>query len=118
MFGVVALIYLSIHLGNLSEFARLIAMAKSTVWPWYSGNGVPSLNVLLQICHRFDLSLFNFLCGEITAVDFSQENVLVKLQLHQSISCNKQRFNLERMQLELRSVLEENPLRCHTYWIL
>lgn len=98
--------------GNLSEFARMLEMAKSTVWPWYSGKGVPSLDVLLQVCYRLGCGVPSFLCGETTAADFSQNSVIIKRQHRQSVSHNKQPFDLDKMQLELRSALEENPPPC------
>jgi transcriptional regulator with XRE-family HTH domain len=99
-----------IALGNLSEFARLLGMAKSKVWPWYSGKGVPSLDTLLQICHRFGVSVPDFLCKE--TVDVSQKIALTGFGLHQPVSSNKQPFDLDKMRRELLAALEETPPPC------
>ncbi|MEP0957515.1 helix-turn-helix transcriptional regulator [Microcoleus sp. FACHB-1515] len=47
--------------GNKAEFARQLQLPKNTVWLWCNGRNLPQLDTLVQICHRLNRSLIEFI---------------------------------------------------------
>lgn len=45
---------------NITDFARKLAVPKTTFWTWYSGNNTPTLDDVLRICNKFGISLVEF----------------------------------------------------------
>ncbi|MEL6442205.1 MAG: helix-turn-helix transcriptional regulator [Cyanobacteria bacterium J06621_8] len=85
--------------GNIAAFARQLKIPKNTVWLWSKGKNQPSLEMLLRICHRLDISVWEFLTGEKSAL--AKDNVasipLLKLKAKaQSLDQNKMRHYLEQ----------------------
>lgn len=52
--------------GNMAAFARFLQMPKNTVWMWCKNKSQPSLEMLLRICHRLEISVWHFLTQEKT----------------------------------------------------
>ena len=51
--------------GNIAALSRQLNIPKNTLWLWYHGKNLPSLESSLNICHHFDISLVDFFTGEI-----------------------------------------------------
>ena len=91
--------------GNLRAFARAIEMSKPTVWQWHRGKSIPSLDALLKLCYRFEISLTDFLVRGVV-VDSSQKVVPVQSP---SPSGYKHQFDREKALYELNKALDETP---------
>jgi DNA-binding XRE family transcriptional regulator len=50
--------------GNLAALSRRLKIPKNTLWLWYSGEVIPSLESSLSICCHFDITLVQFFTGE------------------------------------------------------
>ena len=50
--------------GNLAALSRRLKTPKTTLWLWYRGEVLPSLEASLNICYHFNLSLADFFTGE------------------------------------------------------
>jgi transcriptional regulator with XRE-family HTH domain len=59
--------------GGLSGLARLLRINKTTIWQWKNGKYLPRFDFLLKICHSLNLSLSNFISGEINDRYLKQE---------------------------------------------
>jgi hypothetical protein len=51
--------------GNLAALSRRLKIPKNTLWLWYCGKVIPSLESSLSVCGHFEISLFQFFTGEI-----------------------------------------------------
>ena len=91
--------------GNLAAFARLIEMPKSTVHQWHRGKAVPSLDTLLKLCYRFEISLTDFLVREVVV------DSLQKVAPAQSLSPSgyQHQFDRDKALYELNKALDETP---------
>jgi transcriptional regulator with XRE-family HTH domain len=90
--------------GNLSAFVDLAGLNKQTVWGWYKGKTLPSLDTLLKLCQRLGVSLTDFLVREVV-VDFPQKALASRIQL----SGYTHLFDKEKALHELNRALEETP---------
>lgn len=54
----------SIFNGNIAAFARYIGVPRNTLWSWYVGKNLPSMDMLLRICYYLRINLLDFLTGE------------------------------------------------------
>ena len=90
--------------GGLSAFANSLELTKSTVWPWYIGKSVPSIDFLLKLCHYLGVSLTDFLVRGIV-VDVTQNATISRIQP----SGYKHLFDKEKALHELNQALEETP---------
>ena len=50
--------------GNIAALARKLQMPKNTVWMWCKNKSNPSLENLLHICYRLEISIWDFLVYE------------------------------------------------------
>jgi transcriptional regulator with XRE-family HTH domain len=50
--------------GNIAALSRQLRIPKNTLWLWYHGKTLPSLESSLNICRHFDISLVDFFSGE------------------------------------------------------
>lgn len=91
--------------GNLAALSRRLKIPKNTLWLWYSGEVVPSLESSLSICGHFDLSLVQFFTGEMPALP-SLDNLQVT-QRQPSATASSQPFDLEVAHLFLKRVLSQ-----------
>ena len=57
----------SAGLEDASRFAALLHVSRITAWYWLTGRSEPTLNHVLRVCVAFDLTLGQFLRGEIRA---------------------------------------------------
>lgn len=52
-------------IGNIAALSRQLEIPKNTLWLWYHGKVLPSLESSMNICHHFDISLIDFFTGEV-----------------------------------------------------
>ena len=50
--------------GNIAEFARLLELPRNTVENWCQGKRIPEMDMLLRLCYRLSLSLYEVLFGD------------------------------------------------------
>jgi hypothetical protein len=55
--------------GNTSLFAKNVNIPRPSVGKWLRGDQVPTLKALLQVCFHNNISLLDFIAGEITETD-------------------------------------------------
>ncbi|MEM6401101.1 MAG: TniQ family protein [Cyanobacteria bacterium P01_D01_bin.116] len=91
--------------GNRQAFAELICMTTSAVWGWYKGSSLPQILVLLRICYCLNISLIDFLNGNISLFDSNHINTLHPNQ-HSKIS---RHFPVEKTIILLSTYLESEP---------
>ncbi len=58
--------------GNIAELARRLGVPKNTLWLWYNGSNLPTLESLLQICRCLNTSPLDFLTGELQILSQEQ----------------------------------------------
>lgn len=51
--------------GSLSAFANKLQITASMAWHWQTGQKLITLGRILQICHTFEISVIDFLTGEV-----------------------------------------------------
>jgi transcriptional regulator with XRE-family HTH domain len=90
---------------NLAALSRRLKIPKNTLWLWYSGEVIPSLESSLSICGHFDITLFQFFTGEIG----SQPNLdNWRVPKRQSLTtASSQSFNQEVARLFLEQLLSQ-----------
>jgi len=54
--------------GNVSAFARALGTPRNKVDHWCLGDRIPEIDILLRLCYRLELSLCDFLFGEVEAL--------------------------------------------------
>ena len=91
--------------GNSTAFARLIEVSPSTAWQWYVGKSIPSLDTLLRLCYRFEISLTDFLVRGVV-VDAPQKVVPAPSL---SPSGYRHQFEKDKALYELNKALDETP---------
>jgi transcriptional regulator with XRE-family HTH domain len=91
--------------GNLAALARRLKIPKNTLWLWWNGEVVPSLESSLSICSHFDITLIQFFTGEMEKRP-SLDNLQVPNQ--QSLTTLPgQPFDLKVARLFLEQVLSQ-----------
>jgi hypothetical protein len=91
--------------GNLAALSRRLKIPKNTLWLWYSGKVIPSLESSLSICGHFEIALVQFFTGEIRDLP-SLDNWRVPKR--QSLTtASSQSFDLEVARLFLEQVLSQ-----------
>lgn len=50
--------------GNIASFARLLDLPRNTVENWCQGKRIPEMDMLLRLCYRLNLSLYEVLLQE------------------------------------------------------
>ncbi|SEC40968.1 TniQ family protein [Paenibacillus sp. GP183] len=48
---------------NISGFAKFIGVPKTSFWGWYTGKNLPTLEDVMRICNKCDISLGSFYSG-------------------------------------------------------
>jgi hypothetical protein len=91
--------------GNLAALSRRLKIPKNTLWLWYSGEVIPSLESSLSICGHFDIALFQFFTGEIRERP-SLDNWRVPNQQSLTIA-SSQSFDREVARLFLEQVISQ-----------
>jgi len=56
---------------NITDFSRKVEIPKTTIWSWYSGKNVPTIEDVLRICNKFGISLIDFYSNKLTFEKFS-----------------------------------------------
>lgn len=51
---------------NIAQFSRQVDVPKTTLWSWYSGKNVPTLEDVLRICNKFGISLVEFYSNKLS----------------------------------------------------
>ena len=92
--------------GNMAAFARFLQMPKNTVWMWCKNKSQPSLEMLLRICHRLEISVWQFLTQE-KLTQSKTTNTLASLPQIKS-KARKTVLDRDRIQKYLEWVLKEN----------
>ena len=91
--------------GNLAALSRRLKIPKNTLWLWWNGEVVPSLESSLRICSHFDITLVQFFTGKMEKCP-SLDNRRVPKQ--QSLTTLPgQPFDLEVARLFLERVLAQ-----------
>jgi hypothetical protein len=49
--------------GMMTKFGKLLGKPKTSIWGWYHGKVMPSLNEMLKICYCVDIPLVDFITG-------------------------------------------------------
>lgn len=94
--------------GNLAALSRRLKIPKNTLWLWWNGEVVPSLESSLRICSHFDITLVQFFTGKMEKCP-SLDNRRVPKQ--QSLTTLPgQPFDLEVARLFLERVLAQEIL--------
>jgi TniQ len=91
--------------GNLAALSRRLKIPKNTLWLWYSGKVIPSLESSLSICGHFEIALFQFFTGELREQP-SLDNWRVT-QRQSSATASSQPFDLDVARLFLEQVLSQ-----------
>lgn len=97
--------------GGLPALARVLQIDKTTIWQWETGKNLPRLDFLLKLCHRLDLSLLNFIRGEITARCFKREGKDYPITDKENYYVKRKRRPLDTAKARqvLRAALTEVP---------
>lgn len=94
--------------GNIASFARLLHTPKNTLWLWCKGKNIPTLDSLLKICYHLNISVFNFLTGQLVGYDHNTmlpENICQK-----SERATAQEFKANEVQAYLEAILAKSEL--------
>ncbi len=91
--------------GNLAALSRRLKIPKNTLWLWWNGEVVPSLESSLRICNHFDITLVQFFTGEMGAQP-NLDNLRV-LKQQSLTTASSQSFDLEVARLFLERVLSQ-----------
>jgi transcriptional regulator with XRE-family HTH domain len=59
--------------GKSIDLAQKIGRPKSGVSQWLQGKHIPHVDIILDVCHIFDISLLQFLTGDTAAIARSDE---------------------------------------------
>jgi hypothetical protein len=93
--------------GNIAAFARILQIPKNKVWMWQSGEVLPQLNVLLEVCYSLETSALDFLALGNALANFSQ---ITKLPEREAGDKSKKTldkiFDFHQVQRGLESVLQ------------
>ena len=92
--------------GNMAAFARYLQMPKNSVWMWCKNKSQPSLEMLLRICHRLEISVWDFLTQE-KLTQSKTTNILASPPQLKS-KARKTIHDRDRIQEYLEQVLREN----------
>lgn len=97
--------------GKLSALAQLLKMNKTTVWQWKRGRNLPQFDLLLNFCCNLDMSVLDFLSGQITTewLDKNTEIPPAGGKLTIQAARKKKPLNKTETQRALLSTLEEIP---------
>lgn len=95
--------------GSVAAFARYLRMNQPTLQSWCSGKTLPQLEVLLKVCKRLDVKMFDFL-----TVDSQSINNSGKHSSYTRSSRSRRAFRTPRLDLENTSRILENVLE-HEY---
>jgi AraC-like DNA-binding protein len=96
--------------GKITTFAKLLGKHHKTLIRWQTGEEIPQLHALLQICHFLRISLLDFLTREVIAIDSNwiatqnQNQRQRKLEAH-----TRQPLDLERLRQALLAALKQEP---------
>jgi len=93
--------------GNIAEFARRVQVPKNTLWLWCKGNNRPTFTKLIEVCFRLEISLSNFLIGDISLEQY-QEIKLLPLEKQSVSRANAKPLDLQEIKLHLEGVLSSN----------
>jgi transcriptional regulator with XRE-family HTH domain len=91
--------------GNLAALSRRLKIPKNTLWLWYSGEVIPSLDSSLTICGHFDIPLLQFFTGEMGDLPNLDNWQVSKRQLLASAA--SQPFDSETARLFLERVVSQ-----------
>lgn len=95
--------------GSVAAFARYLRMNQPTLQSWCSGKTLPQIEVLLKVCQRLGIKLFDFL-----TVDSQLMSNLGNHSSHTPASHTRKAFRTPRLDLENTSRILENVLE-HEY---
>jgi hypothetical protein len=88
--------------GNIAVFAQMIGMGRFQTHRWCTGKSLPTIDALLQICFRLDISLLDFFYKE---ENIKSMNVILKNK-SPSRKPTKEPFKLLYTQDEIVHILE------------
>lgn len=94
--------------GSELAFAASLGKWVGMIQGWRSGKRQPTLNSLLQVCYRLNLSLVEFLTQKIETIDLSRDSLSYQVQLHKTRK-PRQQIDLEKVQAILQASLDEFP---------
>ncbi|MDJ0569934.1 MAG: TniQ family protein [Pleurocapsa sp. MO_192.B19] len=92
--------------GNMAAFARYLQMPKNTVWMWCKNKSQPSLEMLLRICYRLEISVWDFLTQE-EPTQSQAKNVLASPPQLKSKAW-KTTHDRDRIREHLEQILRDN----------
>ncbi|MEL6457330.1 MAG: helix-turn-helix domain-containing protein [Cyanobacteria bacterium J06621_15] len=93
--------------GDVSAFGQLIGVPSSHITQWYSGKTIPTLDKLLKICYRLQISLIEFLQPELKQQVNTNQVTLCPSPQQRQLTVTSQR-NKARIRSLLKSVLNQN----------
>ncbi|MGN4719368.1 TniQ family protein [Bacillus cereus group sp. MYBK226-2] len=97
--------------GNITEFARLMSIPKVTVWDWVKGDRLPSLEGVLRICSRLELSIEHLLTNSAGTSNCKKEKSREKIFLQLNDSANKRReVDIELLNKKLEDYIQSNEV--------
>lgn len=99
---------------NIAAFARLIGKPKNTVWTWQTGNAVPQLYVLAQVCYCLKISVLDFLSCDSLAKKLDDNQIISSRQISNREIYPRKNPNLNQLQETLEAIKdsEEYPPPC------
>lgn len=95
--------------GSVAAFARYLRMNQPTLQSWCSGKTLPQLEVLLKVCKRLDVKLFDFLTVDSQSINNSGNHAS-----YTRSSRTRRAFRTPRLDLENTNRILENVLE-HEY---
>lgn len=95
--------------GSISTFVRLLGKYKRSLREWHSGRQIPQLSNLLPICHFLEISLLDFLTGNIAITHLDRLNTQLQGKQQSSRRRPPKKVDSEKVRSILQAALEENP---------
>jgi transcriptional regulator with XRE-family HTH domain len=108
--------------GNVSEFAKLLGVPKTTLWGWYGGKNLPTLEDVLRICNKCDVNLISFYSGNrglnnhgfvLAAKRINKQDVCLTSKPIQKIGKSLKRLLMNRESMCMNVTHIARKLRCN-----
>lgn len=97
-------IYADLLQGNIAELTRILKISRDNICTWITGESLPTINSLLQICNSLNISLLSFLTSELTSPHLQQ--VIQKSLDQKPLDCAIKKSRIQKKLLTLEQKLQ------------
>lgn len=85
--------------GNIAELTRVLKVPRDRVCTWITGESLPTINSLLEICYSLNVPLLDFLTSELTSIHLEE-------LIQQPVNCTNEKKEVPKKILTLEQKLQ------------